>query len=240
MISDSNKKNLLLFITHNFQPLFIKRLVEINQNIPKNINVIVLFDAKNNYDPSISKKIPNIEIIKIHKIKTSYDHLGHTLYLHYLLKQKEKLKDFNYIWVIENDVYFHGNLLSLIQDHDAHEYDLLVPEYGLREHSWIISKKLHGFHNIENIGILGVIMRFSSQCMNLLLEHIDKKYSGFFEALLPNFCKENNLSIQQFLPRFIGLLTTNKNNQLIKLIHHDIYTYCMLIQKNKLYHPIKA
>ena len=124
MVFDYNKKNLLLFITHNFQPLFIKRLTEINQNLPPNIKVIVLFDAKNNYDASISKKIPNIEIIKIHKMKTSYDHLGHTLYIHYLLKQKGKLDEFNYIWVIENDVYFHGNLLSLIQEQNAHDYDL--------------------------------------------------------------------------------------------------------------------
>ena len=240
MVFDYNKKNLLLFITHNFQPLFIKRLTEINQNLPPNIKVIVLFDAKNNYDASISKKIPNIEIIKIHKMKTSYDHLGHTLYIHYLLKQKGKLDEFNYIWVIENDVYFHGNLLSLIQEQNAHDYDLLVPEYGLREPSWVISKKLRGFQNIENVGILGVIMRFSSPCMNLLLEQIDKKYSGFFEALLPNFCRENNLTIQQFLPRFIGILTTDNNNPLIKLIHHDLHSYGALIQENKLYHPIKA
>jgi hypothetical protein len=240
MVFDYNKKNLVLFITHNFQPLFVKRLIEINQSAPENMKVIVLFDAKNNYDPSIQNKIPNIEIIKIHKIITSYDHLGHTLYIHYLLRIIDKLDDFNYIWVIENDVYFHGNFLSIIHEQNAHHYDLLVPEYGLREPSWVISKKLHGFQHIENIGILGVIMRFSSNCMKLLLEQIDNKYFGFFEALLPNFCRENNLSIQQFLPRFIGFLTTDKNNPLIKIIHHDIHSYGVLTQENKLYHPIKA
>ena len=234
-----SKRNLICFITHNFQDIFLETLKKLNNSKEPNIDIIVLFDNKNTYDYKIQEQISSIQIYPINLINTSYDHLGHSLYISYFKKYNNKIKEYDYVWVIENDVYYHGNLLDIIKEHNLYKYDLLVPEYGLRSTQWPWAKKLQGFQNIENIGILGVIMRFSSQLMHLLINNIDKKYTGYFEALLPHLCKEFKLTIHQFLPKYIGILTTDKNNPLLKLVAYDIINKSSYVIEKKLYHPLK-
>ena len=232
---------LIIFLTHNFNKIFFDTLVKLNNSVDNNYyKILVLFDKNNNYDNNIEiNKLQNIEVIKINRINTPYDNLGHSMYINYFRNNLNEIKKYEYVWIIENDVYYPHSFLDFINIYDSYDHDLLVPEYGLRSLSWPWTKGLKGFKNINNIGVLAVIMRFSQNFLSKLIDTLDKTYFGFLEAILPHICIENNLSIQQFLPETCGILTTNNNLPLMKLIKTDIEENTRKYIENKIYHPIK-
>ncbi len=232
------KNNLIIFLTHHFNDIFLNTLKKIN-NTYTDSDVIVLFDNDKNYDITINDILPNIKIFKINRIQTSYDRLGHSMYINFFRNNQQLLNQYKYFWIIENDVYFPENLKIFIDKHSIYNYDLLVPEYGCRDVSWGWIQSLYGFKKTFDIGVLAVIMRMSSKLMSLLINSIDIIYSGYIEAILPHICIDNNLSIQQFLPELCGVLTTDNNNPIIKLIKQDIINNTKNIIEYKIYHPIK-
>ena len=232
------KKNLILFLTHNFNKIFVNTLEKIN-NIYNDSDVIVLFDSSKTYDEKLMQHLNNIKIIKINRIQTSYDNLGHSMYINYLGNNPEILNNYKYFWIIENDVYYPKSFKYFIEQHDIFENDLFVSEYGTRSNKWTRINSLKGFTNIHNIGILAVMMRLSSRLMKLLILTIDKKFKGYLETILPHLCIEHNLVIQQFMPELCGILTTNNKNPFLKLIEYDILNKKSMFIENKIYHPIK-
>jgi hypothetical protein len=161
------------------------------------------------------------------------------MYINYFKNNYNEIKEYEYIWIIENDVYYPNSLIDFINTHNSFNYDLLVSEYGLRSYSWPHTYSLNGFNNVCNIGVLAVIMRFSQKLLFKLIDTIDKKYFGYLEAILPHICIENNLSIQQFLPETCGILTTDNSLPLMELIKTDIKENTKKYIENKIYHPIK-
>ena len=233
--------NCLIFLTHNFTPEFINTLKKLD-DIPienSNLEIIVLFDITNIFDENIEEQFNNIKIIKINRILTSYDVWGHTMYINYFRQNYNDIDKYNYIWIIENDVYYLNSFREFIKRHDSFDYDLLVSEYGTRSLNWKWTQSLIGFKNIKNIGVLAVILRFSKKLMKNLIDNIDKNYYGYLEAILPHICLENNMSIQQFLPELCGILTTRKNIPLMNLIIKDIVNKTNYFIEPKIYHPIK-
>ena len=229
--------NLILFLTHNFTKEFLKALLRLN-NSNTNYEIIVLFDINNPYNDFVDK-LQNIKVVKINRINTTYDDKGHSMYINYFTNNYDDIKKYEYIWIIENDVYYPGSFIDFINSHDSYNDDLLVPEYGLRSPSWWGTNTLVGFENIYKIGVLAVMMRFSQKMLTTLIDTIDKKYCGFLEAILPHICIENNLSIQQFLPEMCGILTTDNNMKLLKVIKRDIIENRRVYLENRIYHPIK-
>ena len=234
---------LVVFITHHFCGEFINTLFKVNASIMNVVDykIIVLFDNQHNdkYDNVLEKSLKNIEIIKISKINTSYDDKGHSLYIHYFKRNREEIRKYEYIWIIENDVYYPNSFLEFTKIHDIYNHDLLVSEYGLRSPAWPWVKTLKGFKHTQQIGVLAVILRFSQKLLLKLINTIDNCYFGFFEAILPHICIENKLSIQQFLPETCGILTTNSRFPLLAFIQKDIQENKRNFIENKIYHPIK-
>lgn len=230
--------NLILFLTHNFTKEFLKALIRLNNSNNSNYEVIVLFDIKNHYNNMIDK-LKNIKIVKINLASTSYDEKGHSMYINYFTNNYDEIKKYEYVWIIENDVYYPGSFMDFINSHDSYTDDLLVPEYGLRSPTWWGTNTLSGFENIRRIGVLAVIMRLSQNCLRTLIDTIDKKYFGFLEAILPHICLENDLTIQQFLPEMCGILTTDNNMKLLDVIKNDIIENRRTFIENRIYHPIK-
>jgi hypothetical protein len=233
-------KTLVLFLTHNFNKFFLQSLDLFNNTIDcvKYECKVLLDDNENNcHDTAILNSFPNIEILPISRINSSYDTIGHSLYLNYFKKNLLDLDKYESIWVIENDVYFHGYLSEFIKIHECYAHDLLVAEYGLRRPEW------EGFRNLKPLiaaeGVLGVIMRFKPRLMKELVLGIDSKYIGFMEAILPQICRSCGFTIGQFLPELCGVLTTDKKNPLIKLIERDLINSTTEYIEVKLYHPIK-
>ena len=62
------KKNLILFLTHNFNKIFINTLEKIN-NIYNNCDVIVLFDNSKTYDEKLVQHL--ITLMSPQNMKTT-------------------------------------------------------------------------------------------------------------------------------------------------------------------------
>lgn len=223
-------KELYIFLTHHFEEPFLSF---ISSFPPK--NCIILFDSEKTL-PEVSLKIP---VVKMNKIDTSYDPFGHSMYINFFRLHKHLLDKCEYIWVIENDVFVPHKIMvnneftTFMKIHRIYTYDLMVPEYGVRKPEWCWLKTLSGFNTIHPIGITGPIMRFSSRLMKELL-NIDTKFSGYMETVLPHICLEYGYSIQCFLPEYIGKVTTDREDSLLRQIMNNPE----LIEQ-KLYHPFK-
>ena len=229
---------LLVFITHNFKTEFLNTLSKLDEP-HSNLTVIVLLDESAVVDPLILNRFKNISIKPVAKNNTSYDYSGHSMYINYFKNNIEEVKKYKYIWVIENDVYFPQSFKVFIDKYANYDYDLLVSEYGLRDKRWGWTNTLRGFKNVNNIGVLAVIARFSQRFIHNLITNIDVNYFGYLEAILPHICQEYNFSIQQFLPEMCGVLTTNPGLPLLRLVREDIINNRLDFIENKIYHPIK-
>ena len=116
----------------------------------------------------------------------------------------------------------------------------MIPEYGVRKSRWCWTKRLKGFSKKYNVGVLAVIIRFSPNLLSILIDTIDKTYFGYLESILPHICLERGLSIHQFLPETLGILTTDANVPFMTLIKKDIKEGTQTYIRNKVYHPIKS
>jgi hypothetical protein len=161
------------------------------------------------------------------------------MYINYFRTNKTEINKYDYIWIVENDVYFPTSFKVFIDKYRNYEYDLLVSEYGLRDKGWMWTNTLRGFSKVQPVGVLAVIARFSQRFFINLIEYIDVKYYGYLEAVLPHICVEYNFSIQQFLPEMCGILTTNPGLPLLRLIKEDIINKRRNFIEDKIYHPIK-
>jgi hypothetical protein len=234
---------LIVLLTHHFNDIFLNTLLKIEHSVnTDDYKIIVLFDNKHEYNKNIEEILKNIKIIKVELIKTTYDRLGHSMYIHYFKNNYNEIKTYDYIWIIENDVYYPKSLIEFINMYNRYNYDLMVPEYGVRHSNWPWTKarRLKGFSKIYNVGILAVIMRVSSSLLSILIDTIDKTYYGYLETVLPHICIEHDLNIQQFLPEHLGILTTEANHPYMTLIKQDIKEGTKTYIQNKLYHPIKS
>jgi hypothetical protein len=233
------KKNLVLFLTHNFKPIFTKTLKLIDSLIDSSFNAIILYD--NNSKDLQKIELNNIDIIRMTADRVSYDSftIAHNFVLRYLYENPELLKIYDYIWVIENDVYFHGNLKYFINYHDSYTYDLLVPEFGVRPPGWMWIPQLTGIKNKQQIGVTAVIHRISNNFAKYLIDgYYLNKFSGHIEALLPHLCLQENFTIQQFCPDLCCSINTFRS-KFLDLIEKDILNNTNFYIEHKLYHPIK-
>jgi hypothetical protein len=233
------KKSLVIFLTHNFRPIFSKTLIEFDLTIDDRIGSVVLFDAKSSYPCDIELK--NIKIEKVETNLRLYDSVtrAHNFTIEYLNKNPNLMEEFDYFWVVENDVYYHGSFRSFIDIHDKYEYDLLVPEFGLRPLNWGWPGAMKGISNSSQIGVTAVIHRLSKKLINILVPGIiNGTFSGHLESLLPHLCIERNMNIQQFIPNYYCSVNTFRS-KFIGLIESDIINKTNIYIENKLYHPVK-
>jgi len=227
--------NLLVFLTHNFNNEFLNTLSKVD-SLFTDLTAIVLCDSSADI-PAINLK--NIAILPTDKCKTSYDRLGHSMVINYFRTNRDSIDKYKYIWIVENDVYYPNSFKQFIDRYNDYEYDLLVPEYGLRAKGWMWTASLTGFTNTSSIGVLAVVLRFSSRLLAHLVDNIDKNYSGYFEAILPHICLEYGFSLQQFFPEMCGVLTTDNGHPMLRFLKMDIINKTRNFIQDKIYHPIK-
>lgn len=222
-------KELYIFITHHFEEPFLSFIKDFPHH-----NCIILYDDNcKSYSEFPNIKIP---VVKIERIPTSYDQFGHSMYISFLRQNPSLVKKYDYIWVIENDVYVPSKIdgnKTFMDMHNIYEYDLMVPEYGLRKLDWCWFRTLRGFTDIKPVGITGVIMRLSRRLIQKLL-FIDKDFSGYIEAVFPPLCDKYGFSIQCFIPEYIGKVTTDREDSLLRQIMKNPE-----LREEKLYHPFK-
>ena len=230
-------KELVIFLTHNFRPKFLDTLRLFDKVINKDkYDAVILFDAT---CPFKDITFSNINIVKINRLNIEYDSGGHTMYINYFKSNPDVLNNYKNYWIVENDVYFHGSFKLFFDIHYEHNYDLMVPESGIRPAGWCWYNKLTGFNNKENIGIMAFIMRISQRLMKTLIETLDVKYNGYLEILLPHIVKEYNYTKENFIPDLIGEVSTCETKIIMAVKQDIINNTNIVLEENRLYHPIK-
>lgn len=229
-------KSLVIFLTHNFKPIFRQTLSRLQSSLGDSMDAIILMDSTADLPSDLEISIP---IVKSNRYPSSFDPLGqaHNFYLDFF-KNNNLLDSYDYIWVLENDVYYHGNIREFFDIHENFEYDLLVPEYGLRHKDWCWLNGTQGIKEIEPIGVTAVIYRCSSKLMKFIVENVNSNIKGHMEVIIPHICIENKFTIQQFIPDHMCSVRTYKT-PLIDLVEKDLIEKTDKFVQNKLYHPIK-
>ncbi|AUF82469.1 hypothetical protein TetV_377 [Tetraselmis virus 1] len=224
--------NLIIFVTHDFKPLFIKTVTQIGLD-HDGAKIVVLLDA------DAECTVPSIEGVSILRTKskttTFDDRTGLSMLIEYF-KTIDVLK-YDYIWHFENDVYHPEGLMKIIRYHEDVVCDLLVPEQGLRKSNWSWFSTLKGFDTIIRHGVLFVCGRMSPRLANRLKHGIDIEFSGFFEALLPQLCYRYGYSIASFYPETLGTITTEQDLKAVQDVITRIENGFAI--DDKLHHPVK-
>lgn len=230
---------LLVLLTHHFNDMVVETLERLNESASNRYDVLVLFDRAKYSSHETVDRLRNIEIRPTDRIKTSYDHGGHSMYINHFRTFRSGIEKYDHIWIFENDVYYPASLTEFAGLYDTFPHDLLVPEYGLRSPRWCWTKSLKGFQNVRNEGVLAVVMRMSRRLLTRLIDTIDKSRFGYLEAILPHLCLEDDFSIQQFMPETCGIMTTT-TDPFLELIVLDIRYGTRKYLQQKIYHPVKS
>lgn len=201
-------------------------------------NVFLLYDNSINPFPHDESSnniilINQNECFKINPLhKSTKDQIESQLIL---FRKKCPLK-FDYIWLIEYDVYCDGNWLTTLHCCDELNDDFLATNiyaykdrilwnhwfglYGKRWNKPLLKDRMSSFFPIT---------RFSNRFIDILEQNLSI-YSGFCEVYIPTLAKQNNLSLQN-IPSYI--------------IHPIFFSYkpsypiqIKLENKNILYHPV--
>lgn len=229
-------KSLIVFLTHNFKPIFRQTLSRLESSLDSTMDSIILMDSSAELPADLKINIP---IVQSRRYPSSFDPLGqaHNFYLDFF-KDNKVLGSYDYIWILENDVYYHGNIREFFDIHEKFDYDLLVPEYGLRHKDWCWLNGTQGIRNIQPIGATAVIYRTTSKFMEFVVNNANTNIKGHMEVTLPHMCIENGFSIQQFIPDHMCSVRTYKT-PMIDLVERDLIENTNNFVGKKLYHPIK-
>lgn len=230
-----------MFLTHDFKPVFESTLRGFDSSGESRAEGVVLFDADSPHYRDLSLGHIRVEMVRTQI--ASYDPLrprkSHNLVIQYLVDKPSILDEYDYLWVLENDVYYHGGLRGFIDLHDRYPCDLLVPEYGLRHHDWCWLRGMRGVRTARPIGVTAVIHRMSRALAKFLVPRVaDGSLKGMMEALLPHVCLENGYEIGQFIPDHVCSVSTFRC-RFIDLIEKDILEGTERYIERKMYHPVK-
>jgi hypothetical protein len=145
---------------------------------------------------------------------------------------------FEYVWLIEYDVFCDGNWNKTLNICESNQTDFLATEvfeytqqilwnhwfsiYGRRRNKPILSERVKCFFPIT---------RFSKSLI-LIMEKNIGIYSGFCEVFVPTLAKQNNLSIQN--------LPFTMFHPTLFVYRHNEKPSIQLLYKNQLLHPITS
>lgn len=230
-------KSLAVFLTHDFKPLFRQTLARLESSLDVSLDVMILMDSSGSIPSDLnSSKIP-IRHCKRHP--SSFDPLGqaHNFYIDVFQSNPDLIESYDYIWIVENDVYYHGNMREFFDIHSSYDHDLLVPEFGLRHREWCWLSQTEGISSTP-VGVTAVIYRASSRFMRFMIQNVNGLIRGHMEVVLPHLCIDHGFSIQQFIPDHMGAINTFRT-PLIGAIEKDLSEGSSTFIERKLYHPVK-
>jgi hypothetical protein len=117
------------------------------------------------------------------------------LFFNELTKYKKTKNKYNFIWFLENDVWFFDETTLLNIDNKYFESDLLTNKYGEKDNEliwpWNVIKKDENFKYYKSL-ICGC--RFSQKMIESIDEYVNEfKTLLFIEIMFPTLAFKNNL-----------------------------------------------
>ncbi|MEQ8715035.1 MAG: DUF3405 domain-containing protein [Cyclobacteriaceae bacterium] len=159
--------------------------------------------------------------------------------------------DFDYYWVIEDDVRFNGRYSTFFDEVNTHAADFVAAK--IRHHhempdffmwDWI-QKDGDDVPDSEKLWSFNPIYRMSQNALKTVIKCYDKGWVGHFEILLPTILKAEGNSLVDFggEGKYTPDSLVNKYYQLgskFKQTHRYRPPHFWMTKRNKVYHPIKT
>lgn len=231
-------RQMVFFLTHNFRPAFRRTLEAVSRSRLEGYDLEILLDDR--FDTPADLDLGRYRVTKCRRHPSAFDPLGqaHNFYIDRLSSSPSTVDSFEYFWVVENDVYFHGDMLGFFEEHAPFDTDLLVPEFGHRHPKWCWLGSARGLKP-EPCGATAVVYRASRRLMRSLIDSISSGVSAHMEVLLPHLCCSLGMSVRQFIPDLVSICNTY-GSPFMGLVERDIKDGTELYIQRKLYHPVKS
>lgn len=226
-------------VSFNFYLLSMKKMNRSLLTRINMINVVVSFSEIKLVYPNITKLKGNCSNFKNSKLLSWISH-SESIILFY---KKLKLK-YDYIWIIEQDVGFLGNLYDFVKLYEYNKKDLITIGVGKSTDRWVwyncatdkyISRRLkyfnsnYGYVNRENI------QRWSKLYIAKMMIDLQRDYHSQTETSTIELVFYHNLSYEIIPMKFIGYMSAGKSLTESKWINisNNKRNY------NKFFHPLK-
>ena len=182
--------------------------------------------------------------------KNSYDRHdggGHVMYMQYVHQNRKFVSEFNFVWCVENDVYFTGSMNEFIKEYDNDVSDVLATQLINIDESWNWLSSLRGFDMKEVVLMQAWLMaaRFKPFVLIHMASALGKDFDGFLEALMPNFCRRYDYSLSAIKHEHNSEVTVYANElcdkiaTMIKQKNPDTMKSELNLKENIILHPVK-
>lgn len=245
---------LVLIITHYINDNLIN-LIKRQYKPDHSISFIMLLDNVSYENFQTKEIIPkHIKCVSIYRSDTcinnkSYDRWdggGHTLYLKYIKQNQEYVSNFNYVWCVENDVYFSESINEFIKEYNDNTSDVIATQLINIDKSWNWLPTLKGFEESEILLVQSWVMvaRFKPNVLCHMANVVGIDIDGYIETLWPNFCNKYNYSLCAMKNIHNSNVTVYKNTlctEISQLIFNgdDNINEKLNLKKNIIFHPVK-
>lgn len=243
-------KQAILLLTNRTDYAVYDKYKKMLRDYGKRADVFLLFDTSKSVDYPITECFENIYTFNvselIHEGYTALEN-GFLGNCHYpLLKFRKDYSEYEYYWLVEDDVMFSGDWSVLFDAFICDKSDLLTTK--IRNYAdepewywWRSIKAPKDTFLSENdlFASFNPIYRLSFKALDCLEIEMHKGWRGHFEAIVPTIVAMYGLTMRDMggEGRFVKRGTENK------FYTHDTHTWTPLrVQKiipNMIYHPIK-
>lgn len=250
--------NIYILRTHFIHQVILEKYAQFIKDFGE-YNVFILLDVTNikNIEPEYidwyNELESNGKIIKIDETKCIEINPLHNQFkehgMHYRAEApiahlyRNIKREYDYMWLIEYDVYCKGSFLNALEPCNTIRCDFLSKggddrnkKRTYREHrSWCWFRNLFG--NVDKavkmhdrVGCFFPVNRFSRAMLEAIDENLGKG-TGFCEVYFPCLCLMKNLSYEVIPEQVFGIFNFRPNHK------KDVLDFTA--ESNKLYHPVK-
>lgn len=222
---------------YNFYLLSMRKV-----NISKNNiqNIIVTFNNVMAIFPNITKLKGNCSSFKLPKLLSWISHSESIILFYKKIKTK-----YNYIWIIEQDVGYSGNLYQFIKLYDNNTSDFITINVGKKTNKWVwfycatdkyIKRRTNIFKSDYGYATREYIQRWSKSYISKMFEDLSNQYHSQSETSSIEMVFYHNLTYEEIPKKYIGSplcagMSITKHKWESILLNKN--------KSNKFYHPLK-
>jgi hypothetical protein len=170
-----------------------------------------------------------------------------------ILAFRQNRPEYDYYWIMENDVEFSGHLSELFGAFSANTSDLLCTSMHLRETNptwdWWRSLMWKGDRQPDPVRAMFPFARFSARAMDALIEAGKAGIDGYYEVMWPTVLHERGLAIEDIggngpfvrpgnVNRWYTNTLENQNLSPGSFVARPI-RFSRGFKRNTLWHPVK-
>ena len=210
----SQVTNIYVIRTHKCSTHFMEQWDKVLKELPNDRLYVIFDNTSNNLPPEFHKKYMHHIIVYTEEnarrmnplhmdVKSSVDTSIELIY------SKIMYKPFDYLWLIEDDVFCHGNWYDTLSKIDTNNTDFLATYVEKHDVSiaWVHWEAIHGDMRTtpmkDRVKSFFPLTRYSRRMLECAHAEFGKS-SGFCEVYFPTLANKYNLTFDNIDPDIIG------------------------------------